>query len=77
LVGDFIDLISRNQTRIRFALIRQSGLYEPRNHCREACLVFTANSLELQTHSASSRYVPDCGTGFDFSVLDKKMQFNR
>jgi len=59
------------------SLIRQSGLYEPLNHCRETCLVFTANSLELQTHSAFSLYVPDCGTGFDFSVLDKKMQFNR
>jgi hypothetical protein len=40
-------------------------------------LIFTANGLELQTHSAASPNVPHRGIGFDFSVLDKKMQFNR
>jgi hypothetical protein len=51
--------------------------YEPPNHCRETWLIFTANRFELQTHSPASLNVPHRGIGFDFSVLDKKMQFNR
>ncbi len=50
---------------------------EPFNHCRETGLIFGANSLELETDSTPNRNVPYNGVGPDFSVLHKKMKFNR
>jgi len=60
-----------------FSVCALSRLDKPFNHCRETCLIFAANSLELQTQSTPRLNVPHSGFDPDLPVLYKKVKLNR